>query len=240
MAGPRRVFLSHTSELREFPQGRSFVAAAEAAVNRARDAIADMAYFPARDDKPARYCQDKVRGCDIYVGLIGLRYGSPVRDHPEISYTELEFDTASGAGLPRLVFLLDEDAAVPIPAARLIDADPDLQARQRAFRARVLESGVMAGKFASPDQLEVLLLQALQESRSVSGVKGDEALVYTMRDLNQQTARVMSEIEQAGKPAFITRRGRYVATIRPLIPGHVESRVLAEMAREMTRQVEEG
>jgi tetratricopeptide (TPR) repeat protein len=159
------VFLSHTGELRAFPAARSFVAAAEAAVNRAGDAVGDMAYFTARDGKPAEYCQERVRGCDVYVGLIGLRYGTPVRDRPQLSYTELEFDTAAEAGKPRLVFVLDEDAVVPIPPGRLLDADPGLQARQRAFRAKVLDSGVLVGMFASPEQLEVLLLQALQETR---------------------------------------------------------------------------
>jgi len=169
MVGPRRVFLSHTSELREFPRERSFVAAAEAAVTRAGDAIADMAYFTARDDKPAGYCAEKVRDCDVYVGLIGLRYGSPVQDRPQVSYTELEFTAATEAGLPRLVFVLDEDVAVPIPPGRLIDTDPELQARQREFRARLLGSGVTAAKVASPEQLELLLSQALQETRPQAG-----------------------------------------------------------------------
>jgi RecA/RadA recombinase len=175
MAGPRRVFLSHTSELREFPRGRSFVAAAEAAVSRAGDAITDMAYFTARDDKPARYCRERVRGSDVYVGLIGLRYGSPVRDMPRVSYTELEFDAATEAGLPRLVFLLDEDEPVPIPPGQLHDADPSRQGRQRAFRARLLDSGVTAVKFSAAAQLELLLAQALQESRPQSESPGSPA-----------------------------------------------------------------
>ena len=141
MAEPRRVFLSHTSELRQFPAGRSFVDAAEAAVTRAGNAVTDMAYFPARDDKPASYCQARVSECDVYVGLIGLRYGSPVRDRPEVSYTELEFEAATETGVPRLMFLLDEEAVLPIPAAMLLDSDPDWQARQRAFRDRLRTRG---------------------------------------------------------------------------------------------------
>ena len=162
MASPRRVFLSHTSELRRFPARRSFVVAAEAAVTRAGDAVTDMAYFAARDDEPAEYCQARVRDCDIYVGLIGWRYGSPVRDRPEVSYTELEFEAATGAGLPRLVFLLDEKASsLPIPRAQLLDGDAGLQARQRAFRDRLCGAGIMAAIVASPEQLEVALLHAL-------------------------------------------------------------------------------
>ena len=55
--------------------------------------------------------------------------------------------------------------------------------------------------------------------------------LYTTRELNQQTSYVMDQIEKNG-PALITRHGRFVAMITPL-RGDVESRVLAEMAREI-------
>jgi Domain of unknown function (DUF4062) len=117
-----RVFLSHTSELREFPKGMSYVAAVERAVSAAGHVIVDMADFPAADQIPAQLCAGRVRGCDVYVGVLGTRYGSPARDKPEVSYAELEFDTATEAGLDRLVFVLDTDADdVRIPLSRSID-----------------------------------------------------------------------------------------------------------------------
>jgi Domain of unknown function (DUF4062) len=195
VAGSRRVFLSHTSELREFPAGRSFVEAAEAAVTRAGDVVADMAYLAVRDDQPADFCQAQVRGCDIYVGLIGLRYGSPVREQQEMSYTELEFDTATKAGLQRLVFLLDEDAVVPIPPKRLQNDNLDLQHRQRAFRARLLECGITTGRFASPERLEMLLFQALKEISPQAG--GDAKIpggpVPTVR-VSRLASRPLSQV----------------------------------------------
>ena len=128
-----RVFVSHTSELRDYPPGNSYVAAVERAVSAAGHVIVDMADFPAADQPPAQLCMDRVRGCQVYVGVLGTRYGSPVRDKPEVSYTELEFDTATEAGLDRLVFVLDTAAAdVGMPVSALIDRE--FGARQDAFR----------------------------------------------------------------------------------------------------------
>ena len=113
--------------------------------------------------------------------MLGTRYGSPVRDRPEVSYSELEFDTATVAGLDRLVFLLDTDAEeVGIPPAALIDRE--FGGRQDAFRRRVQDSGLTTRLFAHPGQLGQLVETPL-------------------RDLADTRARLARRIEREQVPA---------------------------------------
>jgi tetratricopeptide (TPR) repeat protein len=157
------VFVSHTSELRDFPRWGSYVAAVEGAIAACEHVAVDMARFPAADLPAAELCIERVRECDVYVGVLGTRYGSPVRDKPEVSYTELEFATATEAGLDRLVFLLSTEAEdVGIPLSGLIDHEYGV--RQEAFRRRVREdSGLVVQTFTDPGTLGQLVERSLQD-----------------------------------------------------------------------------
>jgi prevent-host-death family protein len=67
-----------------------------------------------------------------------------------------------------------------------------------------------------------------------SQVNDPKPEVYTIRQLGQQTAFIIEQIEKNG-PALITRNGHFAVMISPL-RGDVEARVLSEMAREISRQ----
>lgn len=154
---PRRVFVSHTSELRELPAGRSFVDAVEDAITRSGDVIVDMQHWTAVDRPPAQEDRERLSSADVYVLLAGFCYGSPVRDQPEVSYTELEFLTATQLGIPRLVFLLSEHAQGPAT----LFVDHQYGARQDGFRQRLQNSGVATSFVDSPDRAETLVFDAL-------------------------------------------------------------------------------
>jgi hypothetical protein len=156
-----RVFLSHTSEMAAHPQGRSFVAAALDAVREAGMVAVDMRDFPAASKSPTELDSEQLLPCDIYVGILGFKFGMPARDQPDLSYTQQEFRTAKAAGRTLLVFLLDETAD-GLPGTVFLDRQ--YGAQQEAFRQEVLNldgKGLVCQFFKTADELHRLVLRAL-------------------------------------------------------------------------------
>src|SRR5215831_18955628 len=90
-------------------------------------------------------CLDDVDACDLYVLILGHRYGfQPPKDNPEgLSIIHLEFRRAGQSGKPRVALL-----RTSIPDERLSDMD-DAQkwVQVRAFRAEVADV-LRAGEFS--------------------------------------------------------------------------------------------
>lgn len=178
-----RVFLSHTSELRQYPAHRSYVDAAERAVKRVQDTPLDMSYFTAEARPSADACREAVAAADVYVGIIGFRYGTPMKDDPSRSYTQMEFAAATEAGIPRLVFILDENTEGPSALFR----DLEFGNRQEQFRRELLDSDVTVRMVSDPSDLETALYQSLVtlDNHAATGTRGGlpaEASHFTGRD----------------------------------------------------------
>jgi hypothetical protein len=159
---PWRIFLSHTSELRLHPVGGSYIDKAEEGVIAAGHVPVSMKYFPAVDKTAEAYDSMKVQSCDVYVGIYGLRWGSPVRGKPEVSYIEQEFDLATATGIPRLIFIIDIFSTEHrLPPEALLDFEYGM--RQQAFLLKVRESGLIIRSFCNPDDLKWHVERSLRE-----------------------------------------------------------------------------
>jgi hypothetical protein len=91
-------------------------------------------YLPDSDTVRAS-CLEDVGSCDLYVLIVGHRYGfQPPEDNPEgLSITHLEFRRAGECGIPQIVLL-----RTSIPDVRASDVeDPDRAPLVLAFRAEV-------------------------------------------------------------------------------------------------------
>ncbi|WP_290056040.1 FxSxx-COOH system tetratricopeptide repeat protein, partial [Amycolatopsis solani] len=201
----RRVFLSHTSELEELPKPRSFVAAAKDAVAAAGDAVVDMSAFTARNVTPEQLDREMLAEADIYVLIAGFRYGTPVRNHSEVSYTEQEFEIATAAGMERLVFVLAEDAEGPSELFR----DLKYGVRQEAFRKRLPDSGLTITTVSSPDELATKLERALnlvprsrQESKLAGRISNIPARTVTFTGRDELLSGLRAAL-CSGRPAVV-------------------------------------
>lgn len=138
-------------------------------LQRMQHSVKAMEDYVARDDRPVDACLADVRASDLYVGLFAWRYGHvpKARNPKKRSITEMEYRAAEQAKIPRLVFLLDENATW-LP--RMLDShtgDAESGARIRALRAELSE-GRLASTFTTPDDLAAKVAASVHLANTVS------------------------------------------------------------------------
>ena len=73
--------------------------------------VLGMENFGARKSPPLETCLEELELCDIYLGVIGLRYGSVNEIHDK-SYTQIEYEKAVELEKDIKIFLLDEQNGI--------------------------------------------------------------------------------------------------------------------------------
>lgn len=113
-----------------------------------------MEFFGALPDTPKEECLRLVRASNIFVGIIGMRYGfiDPVNGK---SMTQLEYEEAQAVRLPTLIYLIDEEHHPVLPKHVEIGAGAEKLA---AFKAR-LKSAHVVNTFTSPEDLSAKVTQ---------------------------------------------------------------------------------
>ena len=100
-----KVFVSST-----YDDLRSHRSVVEASLRKSGYEFNGMEHFSADPRPPLNVCLDAVRGSDVFIGILGMKYGS-CPPGKRLSYTEREYSLAYVIREPVFMFLIDEQNA---------------------------------------------------------------------------------------------------------------------------------
>lgn len=118
------------------------------------DAIA-MEDYVATDIRPLEKVRADVRNCDLYIGIIGFRYGY-IEKSRGISITQCEYEEAVIANIPKLIFLLS-------PAAPMGKKNNDEDNSSVLNLRKFLSENNLVSFFENAPQLGLLLSIAIRK-----------------------------------------------------------------------------
>lgn len=159
-----RVFVSSTYE--DMIEYRDAVSEA---LNSIEQLPVGMEHFVASPEKSLEVCLSDVRRCQLYILVIGMRYGS-VDLGTGKSYTELEYEEAVKYNIPVLAFVIDEAKCAILP--KFVDVGEKAQ-KLLEFKKK-LDSEHMVSRFGSIDDLKNGVIRAVQAQVENFYKKNDE------------------------------------------------------------------
>lgn len=124
--------------------------------------VVSMEDYVASEAYPLHKCLNDVADCDVYVGLIGWRYGYvPEQDNPKAnSITELEYRQAGNTNKPRLLFLASPAVEWPAEFKDAHNGEGDSGKLIESLRSE-LEANHLVDHFNNPDHLASLVSAAV-------------------------------------------------------------------------------
>jgi ATP-dependent DNA helicase RecG len=155
--------------------------------------ISDVFLFediPARDRKPDDIYLDEVKGCDLYLAILGNEYGW--KNEVGKSPTELEFDHATKTRRERLVFVKGDDDRKRAPEMAELVRKAGSQVTRRRFSDL---PGLIREVYAS-------LVECLEQRGAIRSTPFDGSLCEgaTLRDIdNKAVADFVETAETAGR-----------------------------------------
>ena len=138
--------------------------------------IKGMEFFGSTPERPLDKCLQTVRECKLYIGIIGMRYGSVEEDSGK-SFTELEYDEAVKNRIPVLIYILDENHPI---ASRFVDKGEGAE-KLEAFKPRLKKAHVVSS-FTTPADLGKKVTQDLMNE-----LNKDRAIEDSLRTLPSDT-----------------------------------------------------
>lgn len=166
-----------------------------------------MEYFGADPRQPIEVCLEQVGRSDVFLGIVGHRYGSIVEETGK-SYTQMEYEEARRIAIPCLIYLRSDE--VPI-LPKFMERTPESFVKLDEFKA-TLRGQHTVHYFKGASDLAVRVVVEL--SSFAEGLKYQERFESSVSSLRTQ---IMSLIDSvlAGTPepeAFLKGLLGYVET----------------------------
>lgn len=125
---------------------------------RLEQVVKGMEFFGANPESPLSKCLQTVRESKVYIGIIGMRYGSLEKDSGK-SFTELEYNEAVKNKIPVLIYMLDDNYPFP---PKFVDKG-DRAKMLDEFKARLKMTHVVS-TFTTPSDLGKKITEDLTET----------------------------------------------------------------------------
>ncbi len=141
-----------------------------------------MEYFGADTRRPIEKCLDEVRSSDVFVGIIGHRYGT-ILDDTGKSYTHTEYEEAVKIGLPCLIYFRSDD--IPI-LPKYFDRDQNSINKLEELKKKLLNKHTIH-HFKYSDDLVVRVTSDI--SSLIQRIKVDDSNYSSVDTLSNKAIR---------------------------------------------------